>query len=281
MTHTVPSYLIQPRHPVTINLVGLGGTGSQLLTKLAQIDWALRQGGLGLGPHPGLSVRCFDPDEVTDSNIGRQGFFPPDVGLNKAVCLVTRVNRAFGLQWQAIPTAYNRSVINQGFHKANLVISCVDTAKARIEIAQLQKTPKHDDDQLRQYYWLDLGNARDYGQVILGTLQSIKQPRKRIKNIPTADRLPTILDLYPHLERHDNVEEQGHSCSVAQSLASQDLCINSMIAEWGKKILWSLFKQMRIQHHGVYVNLETMTVNPIPISKFKSHGQRKRRSSRR
>ena len=34
----------------------------------------------------------YDPDIVTEANIGRQLFGPSDLGQNKAQCLVTRIN---------------------------------------------------------------------------------------------------------------------------------------------------------------------------------------------
>ena len=33
--HYTDSYLLNPQHPVTVNLIGGGGTGSQVLTNLA------------------------------------------------------------------------------------------------------------------------------------------------------------------------------------------------------------------------------------------------------
>ena len=34
--HYIDNYLINPQHPVTVNLIGAGGTGSQVLTCLAR-----------------------------------------------------------------------------------------------------------------------------------------------------------------------------------------------------------------------------------------------------
>lgn len=95
--HYTDSYLINPQHPVTVNLIGAGGTGSQVLTCLARLDITLR----GLG-HPGLFVTLYDPDIVTESNIGRQLFSPSDMGLNKAQCLITRINNFFGNDWKGL-----------------------------------------------------------------------------------------------------------------------------------------------------------------------------------
>ena len=40
--HYIDNYLVNPQHPVTVNLIGAGGTGSQVLTCLARLDTALR-----------------------------------------------------------------------------------------------------------------------------------------------------------------------------------------------------------------------------------------------
>lgn len=40
--HFTDNYLLNPQHPVTVNLIGAGGTGSQVLTCLARLDITLR-----------------------------------------------------------------------------------------------------------------------------------------------------------------------------------------------------------------------------------------------
>ena len=57
-------------------------TGSQVITNLARMSMALQ----ALG-HPGLHVTVFDPDTVSQANIGRQLFSETELGLNKAVSL--------------------------------------------------------------------------------------------------------------------------------------------------------------------------------------------------
>ena len=50
--HFVDNCLIYPTNPITINLIGAGGTGSQMLTALARMNHALTELN-----HAGLSVR--------------------------------------------------------------------------------------------------------------------------------------------------------------------------------------------------------------------------------
>ena len=75
--HYTDSYLINPQHPVTVNLIGAGGTGSQVLTSLARLDITLRAPG-----HPGLFVSLYDPAILTESNSGRQLISTSTIGPN-------------------------------------------------------------------------------------------------------------------------------------------------------------------------------------------------------
>lgn len=252
--HFTHNYLLNPVHKITIDLVGLGGTGSQVLTNLARMNEAL----VGLG-HPGLHVTAWDSDEVSTANMGRQLFSPADLGMNKATCLITRINRFFGYEWQANPVQYKAD------NTSNITITCVDSAKARLVIGeklgkQAAKKKVHPTD--NAFYWLDLGNLQKTGQVVLGTLQSIPQPTSELKRKMV---LPTVVQKFPQLKKIKE-ENQGPSCSLAEALKKQDLFINSTLAQLGCNILWKLFRDGMIKHHGCFVNLETMNVNPIAIN---------------
>jgi molybdopterin/thiamine biosynthesis adenylyltransferase len=75
--HIVNKELLQPYNPVTVNLIGAGGTGGQVLTALARMNQAL----VALN-HPGLMVRVFDDDTVTRANLGRQLFTTAELVLH-------------------------------------------------------------------------------------------------------------------------------------------------------------------------------------------------------
>ena len=92
--HYIDNYLINPQHPVTVNLIGAGGTGSQVLTCLARLDTALR----GLG-HPGLFITVYDSDIVTEANIGRPLFSPSDLRLHNPQCLGLRRHAYCAHKW--------------------------------------------------------------------------------------------------------------------------------------------------------------------------------------
>ncbi|OGP24987.1 MAG: hypothetical protein A2X99_02270 [Deltaproteobacteria bacterium GWB2_55_19] len=251
MKHYFPGKFFE-RDQVNIDLAGCGGTGSQLLTGLARLDHALK----ALG-HPGLNVRVFDPDVVTEANVGRQSFSPYDIGQHKAVVLVTRINQFMGLSWEAYPVYFNGKL----FRNNNLVffngrvfdilVTAVDSAKARTDIGGVAANAGYG-------YWLDTGNTRDTGQVVLGTLREIKQPSD-----DCTATLPTIAELYDL--RTVKEKDSGPSCSLEAALKQQDLMVNTMTASWALHLLWEGFRKGFLTNHGCFVDLKTYRVNPLPI----------------
>ncbi len=253
--HYTENYLLAPLHPIEVYLIGAGGTGSQVLTSLARINCALLQLG-----HPGLHVTVIDGDVVTPSNLGRQLFASTEVGLNKAMVLATRINRFFGFDWDAVREHYPY----KSCHTANVTITCVDNVKARIEIGKfLRKNKKGSEgnkDLTTPYYWLDFGNTTDTGQVVLGTIRDIKQPKDSKEE--TSAALKCVDELFDLRNVKD--EDSGPSCSLAEALRKQDLFINSTLAQFGCNIFWKLFSGS-IDNHGVYLNIKNQKTNPITI----------------
>jgi PRTRC genetic system ThiF family protein len=252
--HYLDSKIASSNQKITVNLIGAGGTGSHMLTNLAILSETLSRLG-----HPALCVRTFDPDIVTEHNVGRQAFSKSDIGRNKAEVLVSRINRHFGLQWSARPSKFMESYYN-GFISANFTISCVDSVSSRREIFQiLSRSINTDSYQTYRIsgYWMDIGNSMRSGQVILGTLIKTRQPKKS-RGVST---LKTFFDEYP-----DIVDEGNEpSCSLADSLFKQDLFINKVMATYAADILWNLLHKFVINYRGVYVNLETLKSTPILI----------------
>lgn len=257
MIHYTEQYLINPTHKLTVNLVGCGGTGSQVLSMLAKMNVAL----ISLG-HPGLQVTVYDADIVSEANQGRQLFSPADIGVNKAMVSVTRVNRFFGLDWDAVQENYETSIENS--KKANILITCVDTAAARVKIAKGYGkgwfTKEAREPYNKEYYWLDFGNLKKTGQCIIGTAGEVKQPDQP----DTCEYLMNVVQYFPEIKKIKE-KNQGPSCSIAQALSKQDLFINSTLANHGMSLLWNLITDGRITNQGCYLNLKTSTVNPLPF----------------
>ena len=248
--HFTDPYLLNPTHEITVALIGAGGTGSQVLTCLGRIDASL----VALR-HPGLYVTVYDPDVVTTSNMGRQLFTQQDVGLNKASCLVTRNNRFFGTDWDAVSGVYDGK-------PANVVITCTDNIASRLYLQHFVKTEQ--DKRIEPFekfiYWLDFGNTRTTGQAILGSLFVGQPASEMFKTVP---RLPLVTELFDYTKIDEQHSEP--SCSLAQALQKQDLFINSTLAQLGCGLLWKLLREGMIEYHGIFLNLETLKTNPLKI----------------
>lgn len=260
--HFVDKNMLNPTNPLTVNLIGAGGTGSHLLTALARMNHALT----ALG-HAGLYVQVIDDDRVTEANLGRQLFAESELGQYKAAALVSRINRFFGTNWRAIPQRFSvgneKALPNHG--KASIYLSCVDTAEARFTIARylrgFRNYRAYDRDRPR--YWLDFGNSQHSGQVVLSTIGEIKQPHSE-KFAPVAD-LPFVTDLYADLLA-DQPEDDQPSCSLAEALTKQDLFINGSLADLGASLLWSMFREGILLNKGFFLNLKDFRTQPLKVA---------------
>lgn len=259
--HYTDNYLLKPYHPVTVFIAGAGGTGSQVITNLARMSMALQ----ALG-HPGLHVTVFDPDTVSEANIGRQLFSESELGQNKAVALVTRINRFFGYTWVAKGCRYplRRKEDRENPLLANIIITCTDNIRSRLDLWKFLKNHReiNINNEKTPLYWMDFGNAQATGQVLIGNIRNkIRQPTSK-EYIPTPQMNVITEEVsYSTIKEKDS----GPSCSLAEALNKQDLYINSMLSQVGCEILWTMFKEGSTLYRGVYVNLKTLRVNPIPV----------------
>ncbi|MBS1918262.1 MAG: PRTRC system ThiF family protein [Bacteroidetes bacterium] len=255
--HFVDNYLINPTNPVLINLIGAGGTGSQVLTALARINHALNNLN-----HAGLFVHAFDGDVITEANLGRQLFAPSEIGIPKAVALIDRLNRFFGTNWKAHPEFFSTRHASEKFC-ANITISCVDTVKARFEIAEILKHNLQNTNSLaRPMYWIDFGNSKCTGQVLVSTVSDIRQPSS--KQYKPVRQLPFITEEFKSL-LNENKENDEPSCSLAEALTKQDLFINSSLANLGASLLWNMFREGMLVQRGFFLNLKDFRTQPIMV----------------
>lgn len=257
--HFVHPYLLNPLHPISISVIGCGGTGSNVLANLIPLHLSLK----ALG-HAGIYVYAFDDDIVSEANTSRQLFYPSDIGLNKAEVLISRINRSYGLDWMAIPVKYQKNGYSE-ITGANITISCVDSMKSRKSIHQMiykdiQKINLNTREDQQQLYWIDTGNGKDYGQVIIGTITESKQ---KSKEYHVVSKLPNAIDEFKGVRDKKGYDEP--SCSVMESLGKQGCYTNKSIALYTTELLWHMFRKGRIFNRGVYVHLGRLQVNPIKL----------------
>lgn len=260
--HFTDNYLIAPANPIEINLIGAGGTGSKVLTALMEMNHSL----IELG-HAGLSVRLWDDDRVTESNLGRQRFAACETGLYKSVALINRANRWSGTNWKVETIKFGRDSLGclPEYAEASIYISCVDSVTARFEMAKIMRGLNSG----RAYrnepkYWLDFGNSQHTGQVILSTIGNIRQPES--DKYETVANLPFVTDEFGELLKQSEVADDTPSCSLAEALEKQDLYINSALAQMGCSLLWGLFRNGLTRYKGFFLNLKDFRSQPIPVA---------------
>ena len=224
---------------VNVALIGCGGNGAQMLMGLASLDTALTA-----ISSRSLHVTVIDDDTVSDANLGRQPFYRCDLGNSKAITLTERVNLAHGLAWTAV---HGRAPDAFSLDGQDIVITCVDTAKARraigADIANVSRRPT---------YWMDLGNRATDGQFLIGG--------GRGKHL-----LPTVLEFFPELADESVAEDDAPSCSVAEALERQSLFVNRVLSSHALALLFDLLGRGSIGHAGGFINLATGQTVPIPL----------------
>lgn len=247
--HQIDPTLLHKR--VRVHLAGVGGNGAQMASCLARLDRAM----LGLGHPFGLTLAAIDGARVTAANVGRQLFSEADIGLHKALVTIHRLNQFWGLDWSAYPCSigeYWQRYGNQQAARGDILISCVDTRSARREIhAYLFERGRY-------AYWLDLGNREAEAQAILG------EPAPRLRaGADRGPRLPCVTELFPELLDPLAADDNQPSCSVRMSLATQGLFTNDIVVRFAAQLLYELFSQGAIEHHGVVCNLRSKRTAPI------------------
>ena len=218
-------------HPLTIHVVGVGGTGGWVANRLAVLYRALRQ--INPDVHLIRKICLYDDKVVTPANLVRCAFTQHDVGHNKAQVMAMRLNMSLNEQvFEGYATQYTRAIND------DLIITCTDTASSRLTIAKNYSS-----------LWLDTGVDEATGYCVLGS---------------KGNELPDASALFRLNEATDT--HKAPSCSALESLQRQPFGINDIIASYAVQIISELLLKGQITNHGVIVDLKTLISSPIPVS---------------
>ena len=238
---------------VRVLVVGCGGTGSAVVAGLPYLHQSLVAHG-----HPGgLHVTVVDGDTISPVNCVRQPFARSEVGLNKAIVLVNRLNLFWGLKWEAVPAyLHPGAFISRSYSgddlRAHIVLGCVDTRAARATIRDAVGKWS------RVQYWLDLGNDAESGQFILGEPLNERNRRSKL-------RLRSAVELYPEICDPSLDNDAEPSCSAVEALERQSPFINSTLAQHALALLARLFRYGEISYHGGFINLASGATSVLRI----------------
>lgn len=113
-----------------------------------------------------MTIFLIDPDRVEEHDLLRQNFYPGDVGRFKSQALAERLSRQYGrpIRYSIYPFGNELMGEEFGGHLARrmaqgIIIGCVDNAAARQSIAEGFQYSN---------WWIDAGNGRSSGQVLIG-----------------------------------------------------------------------------------------------------------------
>lgn len=240
---------------VRVLVVGCGGNGSAILAGLPYLHNSMLAQG-----HPyGLHVTVMDGDTVSPFNSVRQPFAKSEIGLNKAVVLVNRINLFWGLNWQAFPQALTPQTLSPSYAgygeshlRPDIVIGCVDTRAARAAIAKAVSGAS------LTGYWLDAGNGAASGQFVLGEPLNGRNKRSSI-------RLRTVVELYPEVADPALDDDNEPSCSAIESLERQHVFVNGVLAQHALALIARLFRYGRIAYHGGFIDVAGVRSVPLPV----------------
>jgi PRTRC genetic system ThiF family protein len=250
---------------IVILLVGCGGSGSWTAHILAQLAvWAK---GAGLD----LRLYFVDPDHVEEKNLVRQNFCPAEVGCPKAFSLAWRYTAAFGLTITPLVEPFSDALLDR-YRPAysphgtlTLVIGAVDNVCARRAIAEaltarLKQNPGHQ----HKYFWLDAGNERFSGQVVIGN---------SLDSEPLLSPLGFCIGLpLPHLQEPGLLLDRDRpavelSCADLTLLGEQSAMINRAMATTLGLYLYRLLQSRDLGWQSSWLNLETGATTSLPITR--------------
>ena len=247
--------------PVNLVLVGCGGTGSWLSLTIARLARLLVE-------TKGKTVRTLfiDPDRVEPKNVYRQYFSDAEAGSNKAETLAFRLSTAFGVNITAIPEAFDPDRLGNP-DGTTVLIGCVDNPQSRKSLHEYARRNYGDWRSTR--YYLDAGNWKNSGQVLLGGGDASKKvfPMEGI-----CTRLPLPAVQHPELldkrSADNNNEDLDHglSCADLALRGSQSLGINQTVASIAGHYLLSMLLTGGLRTFQTYFDLPSGTMTSTYIT---------------
>lgn len=223
------------RYDFTVTMVGCGGTGGFVAEGLCRL----------LPPQARLVL--VDHDRVEERNLCRQNFTREDLGRFKSEALAHRLARGYGR-----PVGYTVLPVGMlDLNRAGLVIGCVDNGLARADIAKGLYRPYN------TWWWVDAGNAENYGQVIIGNrdLQNLNGAFDFDMGVCLALPLPT-------LQRPELLVQAPRGRDCAEIAVEQGPTINQAMAALVVEVVRRLIEGT-CPWVQLYLDLEAGTLSPV------------------
>jgi len=239
---------------VRLVMVGCGGTGSWLTPSVARIVRVLNESGTE------TSALFIDPDLIESKNIPRQNFCDAELRFPKAQTLAARYSLAWGVEIDAVMDHFKAEMIGSRWNRLTVVIGCVDNAAARQELAKTLAANAGDSPP--HVWWLDCGNQRESGQVLLGSTNDPRALRSAFPLDGFCQQLPSPVMQCPDLLEPQPEELSHHNLSCAElALANaQGLIVNQRVAAEAADYLARLLIHQNLRRFATWFDLASGSV---------------------
>lgn len=234
---------------VCLHLVGCGGTGSWLAPTLARIARTLVDRGAE------VELVFQDHDTVEEVNVPRQNFCYAEIGANKADVLAARYAAAWGLEIAARGVPFTALSDRTATDWLTILVGAVDNAAARRELhASLGRQSW---DKAPAIWWLDCGNWRESGQVLLGSARDKKELGDPFALGGACTALPSPALQCPELveARPEETAETRLSCAELAARDEQSLVVNQVVAALAGDFLLRLLVSHDLKRFATYFDL--------------------------
>lgn len=257
--------LVLPKEYQKLNvfLIGAGGTGSFAAMNLARVLFEVNR--IGKAPH----LTIIDPDRVESANIPRSNFCGAEIGRFKAQSLAERITLAWGLEVSHINEKLEfEKHIKQGlnrFKELTILVGCVDNHLARQEIHHaLAESNKYNSHVAPETWWIDGGNGRSSGQVLIGSETGKVKTKDYFTTASIVKKLPAPSVIHPELLENQELPARRDatvrlSCAELIRLGEQSLNINNRVAVEIGQMLTELVLTNSLRRFATYFDLESGT----------------------
>ena len=234
-------------------LVGCGGTGSHLARSIARMVYSMKAAGQSVP-----EVRFIDPDVVETANVGRQLFTQAEIGLPKAEALGRRFNFCLGLSVGWFNEAFDPGK-HMDRYRGTILLGAVDNYLARRSLAQADRV-----------LWIDCGNHRNAGQVVIGTSNNRDDLLSQLGRLHdnTIRNLPNAALLYPELLQPEPESDTAPhvSCTELMHQQEQGVLVNGFVASIAAEYLRKLLHREPITTHQTTFSGDVLAMRSTPIT---------------
>lgn len=246
-----------------VYLIGAGGTGSFAALNLARVLFELRRIGKA------VEMTIIDPDVVESGNIPRSNFCAAEIGRFKAQTLAERITLAWGLEvsYSNEKLDFERQIKSKGngFKELTILVGCVDNHLARREIHRsLEESNKYNFHNAPEFWWIDGGNGKSSGQVLIGSEVRREKPESHFSSSTICKKLPAPSVIHPELLENQEIPTRREStermsCAERIMRGEQSLNINQRVAVEIGEVLAELLLTNSLRRFATYFDLESGT----------------------